>query len=55
MVEKTKSDLRDHMENVDERLQLLLRRAATHERDDSDLRDAKEEKESTEQCLRICA
>jgi hypothetical protein len=55
MVEETKSDLRDHLENIDEKLQLLHQRAAAHERDDCDLRDAKEEKESTEQCLRICA
>lgn len=39
---------------IDERLQSLNQRAATYDREGSDLKDTTEEKESTEQCLRIC-
>ncbi|KAF9882869.1 hypothetical protein FE257_004926, partial [Aspergillus nanangensis] len=55
MVEEAKSDLREHLENIDERLQSLLQRGSAHGRDSIDLNDTMEEKESTEQCLRICA
>ncbi|KAF9882993.1 hypothetical protein FE257_004349 [Aspergillus nanangensis] len=53
MVEEAKSDLREYLENIDERLQLLFQRRSAHGRDSIDLNDIKEEKESTEQCLRI--
>lgn len=53
LVEETKSDLRDHLKKIDERLQSLNQRAAPRDRDTSDVKDATEEKESTEQCLRI--
>ncbi|KAF7590395.1 hypothetical protein BBP40_002896 [Aspergillus hancockii] len=54
LVEETKADLHDHLENIDERFQSLNQRAAANDGDASDLKDTTEEKESTEQCLRIC-
>ncbi|KAE8312440.1 hypothetical protein BDV41DRAFT_300693 [Aspergillus transmontanensis] len=54
LVEETKSDLCSHLAKIDEKLQSLNRRAATDDRDGSDIKDTTEEKESTEQCLRIC-
>ncbi|KAL4887803.1 hypothetical protein BDV59DRAFT_206639 [Aspergillus ambiguus] len=54
LIEETKSDLRDHLDKIDQRLQSLDQRAATYDGDGSALKDTTEEKESTEQCLRIC-
>ncbi|KAF9887225.1 hypothetical protein FE257_010479 [Aspergillus nanangensis] len=55
MIGEATSDLREHLENIDERFQSLLQRESVHGREGIDLRDMTEDKESTEQCLRICA
>ena len=51
---EAKSDLREQLANINERLRSLLQRGASHDRDTADLKDTREEKESAEQCLRIC-
>ena len=54
IIEEAKSDLREQLANINERLRLLLQRGTSLDRDTADLKDTREEKGSTEQCLRIC-
>ena len=54
ITEEAKSDLGEQLANINERLRSLLQRGASRDRDTADLKDTREEKESAEQCLRIC-
>lgn len=41
---EAKSDLREQLANINERLRSLLQRGASHDRDTADLKDTREEK-----------
>lgn len=56
LVESAKADLEAHLENIDEKLELLLGQALPASDSDAlELRKIKEERLSTEKCLQICA
>ncbi|GLA67624.1 hypothetical protein AtubIFM54640_011307 [Aspergillus tubingensis] len=55
MIEEATSDLQEHLQDIEERLQSLDQHGGPVQRSDAFiLRDIREEKESTEQCLTIC-
>ena len=56
MIENTKSDLEEHLQGIDEKLQSLsLQSANTSAEDEAEQQRIQEERESTQQCLLICA
>ncbi|PYH68100.1 uncharacterized protein BO88DRAFT_464012 [Aspergillus vadensis CBS 113365] len=55
MIEEATSDLQEHLQDIEERLQSLDQHGGpVQESDTFNLRDTREEKDSTEQCLTIC-
>ncbi|GKZ51813.1 hypothetical protein AbraIFM66951_007339 [Aspergillus brasiliensis] len=55
MIEEATSDLQEHLLDIEERLQSLDQQGSPVQGSNTfDLRDIREEKESTEQCLTIC-
>ncbi|GCB28293.1 hypothetical protein AAWM_11178 [Aspergillus awamori] len=55
MIEEATSDLQEHLQNIEERLQSPEQHGGPVQRSDTfHLQDIREEKESTEQCLTIC-
>lgn len=58
MIQDTTTDLEDHLQNVDEKLQSAFLQAAEQSGSDEDaalVRQMQEERSSTQQCLAICA
>ena len=56
LLNTAKADLQDHLERMDEKLELILsQNTAGSELDVSEVRQIKEERLSTEKCLQICA
>ncbi|KAL3432845.1 hypothetical protein BDV09DRAFT_205726 [Aspergillus tetrazonus] len=55
LIETAKEDLEDHLAAINEKLELMLRKAVTGSDEDSlELQRIKEERLSTEKCLQIC-
>ena len=56
MIENTTSDLEDHLQEIDDKLQALTSQGATISREEAaDIQKIREERDSTQQCLGICA
>ncbi|KAJ9667257.1 hypothetical protein H2201_002458 [Coniosporium apollinis] len=55
MLTNTTSDLEEHLQHIDNRLQELSRGTSMQDEDVAEQKRAQEEKESIKQCLAICA
>jgi len=55
MIKNTTSDLEDHLQNVDSKLQAIVLSAETSNGDNTERQEIQNERDSIQQCLEICA